>query len=233
MEEEVTNNPVETEAAEPTAAEVSEPTPPAENEPTPPTPGESEELKPLSLLDDEGEGEEKSEAQESAPPAPNEEETKAFYEKLSAVDLGDGVTRDDELLKEMTPALMAMTNGDPKKAEGIVNAYASFVKAKEKRELESQILYENALVKQCEAEFGADAKRVAKMADFVGSKILGEEWKAMRSVKSFFYNPNVIRRLSSLYSMFAQDTGKMPPNGEAATIDRGDVFHRLYGNVKV
>lgn len=234
--------------AAPTPTPTPTPTPEPTPTPTPePKPGEGGERSLLdegqdpkpeprkegsgSLLDDDpkpGEG------GEQKPQPPTEEQVKAWTDGLKSIDLGDGVKWDDGALKEMTPALMEISGGDPKKAEGVVKAYTAYQQKIARATDEARVAFNNMLVGECEKRFGGDIKKVVEYARKGGAAIFGEKiWNAMKKVPSFANNPDILERLAEFGRRTSTDTGRVVPKDGAGDGDRGDVLHRMYGDVKV
>lgn len=204
----------------PEAAKTEEKT---ESAPTTPT-------EPESLLDDE----KKADPQSSDTSAPTEEQIGEFTKSIKAIDLGDGVTWDDDALKAMTPDLMNLCEGDAKKAEGLVKAYTSYKQSVAKTVAEKADAFNKELISQCRTRFGSDLKQVVEYARIGGKEIFGDViWNEMKKVPSFANNPEIVEKLAGWGRKFASDSGRITPRGDDAPKQEGDVLHRMYGNVKV
>ena len=188
-----------------------------------------------TLLDDDEEtppAEEKP--AEETPNAPSEEDMEKFRSGIKAIDLGDGVEWSDDTLKAMTPSLMELTGGDPKKANNLVKAYADFVQGESRKQLEAAEAFNNGLIKECQSRFGADIKKVAKLAREGGRAIFGDDlWKALKSTPAFANNPDVLERLAEHGRRIAEDGGAVKPKDGEPTPESEDLLHRMYRNVKV
>lgn len=208
------------------------PNPPADpnspanpNPPTDPAKPAATVAVPKSLLDDADD----TPANPADPGTPTDEAVKAFVEGIPALDLGDGVKWDDEMLTAMAPSLMELTGADPKKADGIVKAYAAHAQKIAKAQAEAADAFNNGLIQQCQERFGADLKKVAGYAKQGGLEVFGEKiWNEMKKIPAFANNPDIMDRLAAIGRKKATDGGKVVPKA-AAPADRGDLLHRMYG----
>jgi hypothetical protein len=225
--EEAVDTSIETDT---TASESDTSTPPAESG------SETQDAKDASspsktLLDDEDVAAE-SETPESN--APSAEDIEAFCKGIDVTDLGDGVEWSDPTLKAIAPALMELTGNDPKKANGVVKAYATFVQEQARQQQEVAEAFTKGLVNECKARFGADLKKVAKFAREGGRAIFGDNlWSALKSTPAFANNPDVIERLADYGRRLAEDTGATKPTTGAKVGDEMDVLQRMYNHVNV
>jgi len=184
-----------------------------------------------NLLDDEPEPK-KEEGADDTPPT--EEAVKAWTDGLKAIDLGDGVKWNDEALTEMTPALMKMSGGDPKKAEGLVKAYTAYQQKVAKAVAERDVAVNNMLIAECERKFGADLKKVVGFARKGGEAIFGAQiWNAMKREPRFANNAEILEKLAEYGRKIATDTGRVVPKDGTGGGESEDVLHRMYGSVKV
>lgn len=174
---------------------------------------------------------------ESQPPAPETQDpgsVEKYLEGIPALDLGDGVRWDDAALKAVAPELMSLTGGDPKKADGLVKAYAKHVQAQRKAASEQAEAFSKGLVEECRKRFGADLKLVARDARRGGRAIFGDGlWDALKGVPAFANNPDVLERLAAHGRTLDEDKGAAKPYGGAGGDVEGDVLHRMYGEIKV
>lgn len=229
-------DPNPTPPAEPTPApsEPTEPTPAPQDPPAEPTPAPSEPAKPKSLLDDDDPPADPKADEPAAPTGPAAEDVKKFCEGIPALDLGDGVKWDDATLQAMAPSLMELTGNDPKKAQGVVKAYAEFAQAQYKAQAEAADAFNNALIQECKNRFGDDLKKVASFAKQGGKAVFGERiWNEMKTIPAFANNPDIMEKLAEVGRKFATDGGKVTTKDGDPAPDRGDVLHRMYGNVSV
>jgi len=186
---------------------------------------------PKNLLDDEPE--KKTDEPGNAEP-PTEEAIKAWTDGIKATDLGDGVKWDDAALKEMTPALMEISGGDPKKAEGVVKAYTAYQQKVAKQIAEANAAFNSMLLGECEKRFGTDLKKVVGYAKKGGAAIFGDKiWNAMKREPRFANNPDILEKLADFGRKISTDTGRVVPKDGTGGGETGDVLHRMYGNVKV
>lgn len=225
--EEAVDTSIETDT---TASESDTSTPPAESG------SETQDAKDASspsktLLDDE---DVTGESETSEANAPSAEDIEAFCKGIDVTDLGDGVEWSDPTLKAIAPALMELTGNDPKKANGVVKAYATFVQEQVRQQQEAAEAFTKGLVNECKARFGADLKKVARFAREGGRAIFGENlWAALKSTPAFANNPDVIERLADYGRRLTEDTGVTSPTSGAEQADDQDVYHRLYKGVRV
>lgn len=184
-----------------------------------------------TLLDDD---EEAPPAAADASSVPSEEDITKFCSGITAADLGDGVTWSDDALRAMAPSLMELTQGDPAKAEGVVKAYSEYMRSEAKRQQEAAEAFNDGLIRECKARFGADIKKVAKFAREGGREIFGDElWSALKATPAFANNPEVLDRLARHGRRIAADNGVEVPKVKPPAEEEGDVIHRLYGKVNV
>ncbi len=204
-------------------------TPGAENTETP---ADTETKGPKNLLGDEPEEKDQPEAAADTPPT--EEAVKAWTDGIKAIDLGDGVKFDDPLLSAMTPELMKMSGGDPKKAEGVVKAFTAYRQGVVKKLAERDAAIDSANITACEKEFGPDIRKVIALAKEGGRIAFGEElWNVVRQERKVCNNPRFIRQMAWIAKRFSTDTGRVVPKDGTGGEERGDVLHRMYGGVKV
>ena len=229
MEEPVNTPPANPPAdpANPPADPANPPADPPANPPADPTPpAKPAPAAPKSLLDDDDDPPADPAAQ---PQQPDDEAVKAFVAGIPALDLGDGVKWDDQMLKVMAPSLMELTGGDPKKADGLVKAYASHAQAYAKAQAEAADAFNNGLIAQCKERFGADFNKVKAYAKQGGLQVFGEKiWNEMKKTPVFANNPDIMERLAEIGRKSATDSGKVLPQGSTPG-DRGDLLHRMYG----
>lgn len=184
-----------------------------------------------TLLDDEDEPVSEPKAGET--PAPDEDAVSAFIKGIEATDLGDGVQWSDETLKAMAPSLMELTGGDPGKANGVVRAYAAHLQEQARKHTEALEAFNDGLIKECQARFGADLKKVAGLAREGGRAIFGDDlWAALKGTPAFANNPDVLERLAEHGRRVREDNGAVQSKA-AAPKEEGDLFKRMYGNMKI
>lgn len=184
-----------------------------------------------TLLDDEDVTGESETPEANAPSA---EDIEAFCKGIDVTDLGDGVEWSDPTLKAIAPALMELTGNDPKKANGVVKAYATFVQEQARQQQEAAEAFTKGLVNECKARFGADLKKVAKFAREGGRAIFGENiWSALKSTPAFANNPDIIEKLADYGRRLAEDTGATKPTAGTKANDEMDVLQRMYNHVNV
>ena len=211
-----------TEPTTPTAKPTSTPSEPTPTEPTTPP---AKAARDISLLDDD----DPPPADPPTPPTPDDEKVKAFVEGIPALDMGDGVKWDDQMLKVMAPSLMELTGGDPKKADGLVKAYSSHMQSIMKAQAEAADAFNNGLIAQCKERFGEDFQKVVAYAKQGGRAVFGEKiWNEMKKTPAFVNNPDIMEKLAEIGRKSATDGGKVLPQGSTPG-ERGDLLHRMYG----
>jgi hypothetical protein len=215
----------------------SDPADPADPPKDPPAPADPRADPPpaqvKTLLDDDDPPAEPKADDPADPAGPSDEDVQKFCEGIPALDMGDGVKWDDATLKAMAPSLMELTGNDPAKAHGVVKAYCEFAQRQAKAQMEAQDAFSRGLVAECQKRFGEDLKKVATLAKQGGLAIFGEQiWNEMKKVPAFANNPDIMERLAEAGRRYATDGGKVLPKGSEPA-EKGDVLHRLYGNVKV
>ncbi len=204
---------------------------PAKTEPTKTEPAKTEQA--VNLMDDETGGEPaKTEPGAEDAKTPTDEEQKTFREAIKTIDIGEGVKWDDPALSAMTPELMRLSGGDPKKAEGIVKAYTSYQQEQVRKFNEANDKFLNGLVDQCRQRFGADLKQVCTLAKEGGRRIFGDElWNVMKKERAFANNPDIIERLAAFGRSTRDDPGATKK--ETGTTGRSsDWRENMYGGAK-
>lgn len=162
--------------------------------------------------------------------APTAEQIEEWCKGVPALDLGDGVKWDDAALRAMAPSLMALKREDSGR---VIAAYAEYAKGAARAQAEAADAFNRGLVQQCRDRFGEDLKKVVSFAKKGGLAIFGEKiWNEMKVVPQFANNPDIMERLAEYGRSISTDSGKVTPSG-ADPAERGDVLHRMYGNVKV
>lgn len=188
-----------------------------------------------SLLDDDEEPthekkEDEGAADEGANKVPTEEEIDAWCKSVPELDLGDGVKWDNAVLKAMAPSLMGL-----KKEESgrVIKAYAEYTKAQAKAQAEAADGFNNGLIKQCQERFGEDLPKVAQLAKSGGREVFGDKiWNEMKKIAAFANNPDILEKLAAVGQRVATDRGKVIPKGsEGSDAPKGDILHRMYGNI--
>lgn len=201
------------------------------NEP-PQTAAQAARVAAKSLLDDD----EPAQPAQTVPAGdaqPSADDIKKFVSEIPALDLGDGVKWDDQMLTVMAPALMEMTGGDAKKADKLVKAYANHVQGLAKAQAEAADAFNNGLIAECQKRFGTDLKKTITLAKRGGLAIFGDKiWNEMRKTPAFANNPDILERLADFGRKWTTDDGRVVPP-EGGTPQSGDVFERMYGNIKV
>lgn len=168
------------------------------------------------------------------PTGPSEEDVAKFLGGITKDNLGEGVEFSDATMKAMAPALMELTGGDAKKAQGVVNAYAKYVATQMKAAAEAEAAFNKAQMEECKTRFGEDLKKVANYAKAGGKAIFGDKiWNTMKTIPAFANNADIIERLAEYGRKIAQDGGHSSPKGGAATEDKGDLLSRMYSGVTV
>ncbi len=168
------------------------------------------------------------------PAAPSPEEVDAFVRGIPSLDLGDGVEWDDATLRAMAPALMEVAGGDPKRADGVVRAYAGFVQERARLAQEAEDAFNDGLVKECSRRFGDDLRKVAAYAARGGRAVFGDAlWDEMKGVPQFANNPDIMERLAEVGRRATPDGGAASPPGGRQPEAGGDVLHRMYGALRV
>ena len=199
--------------------------PPANPPPAEQKPAEQKAAPAASLLDDQP-----ATPPASDQPAPDEEAVKKWTEGVKALDLGDGVTWDDEALGAMTPELMRLSGNDPSKAEGLVKAYATYQQNLRNRIDEANAAYANELVEECKRRFGPDLRQTLEQAKAGGLHVFGETlWKQLRSVPQFANNPDLIERLAAFGRTATPDRGAIPAKDTGAQPAPRDWREGMYG----
>ncbi len=189
-----------------------------------------------NLLDDEpadgaakGNGGEKPSEGAAVPTA---EQVAEWAKGVRALDMGDGVTWSDDLLREMAPSLMTL---DKAAQEKTIKTYADF-QAKQARALaENADLANRSRIRLCQERFGGDLRKFTGLAKTAGAKIFErhpEIWNALKSTPEFANNPDVIECLAEVGRLFATDTGHVAPKEGAGDGEVGDVLHRMYKDVR-
>lgn len=168
------------------------------------------------------------------PAAPSREEVDAFVRGIPSLDLGDGAEWDDATLRAMAPALMEVAGGDPKRADGVVRAYAGFVQERARLAQEAEDAFNDGLVRECERRFGDDLRKVAAYAARGGRAVFGDAlWDEMKGVPQFANNPDIMERLAEVGRRATPDGGAASPPGGRQPEAGGDVLHRMYGGLRV
>lgn len=168
------------------------------------------------------------------PAAPSPEEVDAFVRAIPSLDLGDGAQWDDATLRAMAPALMEVAGGDPKRADGVVRAYAGFVQERARLAQEAEDAFNDGLVKECARRFGDDLRKVAAYAARGGRAVFGDAlWDEMKGVPQFANNPDIMERLAEIGRRATPDGGAVSPPGGRQPEAGGDVLHRMYGSLRV
>jgi len=197
-------------------------------------PSETPEPKKTTNLLDDDEPEAAPEKKDDEAKAPDEEALKKYCEGIPALDLGDGVKWDDATLQAMAPSLMELTGGDPKKADGVVKAYAKIKQDEMNARVEASDAFNDGLIKECEKRFGPDLGKIRKLAKTGGRQFFGDTlWNEMKQVREFANNPDILERLAAFGKTVTGDTGHVKPKDDTSGGNTGDVLHRMYGNIKV
>ncbi len=174
----------------------------------------------LNLLDDAGEA-------EGGEP-PSAEEAAAWRRGVKALDLGDGVAFDDALLDRLTPALMRLSGGDPARAEEVVRAYTGHALEQARLAAEREEAFNASLVAACRERWGADVRRVARLADAGGRAVFGDDlWGEIRSVRQFANNPDIMERLAAFGRGASPDRGVSPGRGAGRGAARATLSQQL------
>ena len=188
-----------------------------------------------SLLDDgagteDGEDAAKKADGADAAKAPTAEEIDEWCKGVPELDLGDGVKWDNAALKAMAPSLMGL-----KKEESgrVIKAYAEYTKAQAKAQAEAADSFNNGLIQECQKRFGEDLQKIAGYAKTGGREIFGDKiWNEMKAIPQFANNPDIMEKLAEFGRRVSTDGGKITPKGgETDDAQKGDILHRMYGNV--
>lgn len=183
---------------------------------------------------DGADGGRKDGADGGGPAAPSQEEVDAFVRGIPSLDLGDGAQWDDATLRAMAPALMEVAGGDPKRADGVVRAYAGFVQERARLAQEAEDAFNDGLVRECGRRFGDDLRKVAAYAARGGRAVFGDAlWDEMKGVPQFANNPDIMERLAEIGRRATPDGGAASPPGGRQPEAGGDVLHRMYGGLRV
>ena len=206
---------------------------PPKNDPPPANDPPKKTEQAVNLMDDETGGETAKKepgAEESKPPT--DEEQKTFREAIKTIDIGEGVKWDDPALSAMTPELMKISGGDPKKAEGIVKAYTAYQQEQVRQFNEANDKFLNGLVEQCKQRFGSDLKQVCALAKEGGRRIFGDDlWNVMKKERAFANNPDIIEKLAAFGRSTKDDPGATKK--ETGTTGRSsDWRENMYGGAK-
>lgn len=206
---------------------------PPKNDPPPANDPPKKTEQAVNLMDDETGGEpEKKESGAEEPKPPTDEEQKTFREAIKTIDIGEGVKWDDPALSAMTPELMKISGGDPKKAEGIVKAYTAYQQEQVRQFNEANDKFLNGLVEQCKQRFGSDLKQVCALAKEGGRRIFGDYlWNVMKKERAFANNPDIIEKLAAFGRSTKDDPGATKK--ETGTTGRSsDWRENMYGGAK-
>ena len=163
---------------------------------------------------------------------PTAEQVAEWAKGVNALDMGDGVTWSDDLLREMAPSLMTL---DKAAQEKTIKAYADFQARQAKALAENADLANRSRIKLCQERFGGDLRKFTGLAKTAGAKIFEkhpEIWNALKSTPEFANNPDVIECLAEVGRLFATDTGHVAPKEGAGDGEVGDVLHRMYKDVR-
>ena len=206
---------------------------PPKNDPPPANDPPKKTEQAVNLMDDETGGEpEKTEPGTEEQKPPTDEEQKTFREAIKTIDIGEGVKWDDPALSAMTPELMKISGGDPKKAEGIVKAYTAYQQEQVRQFNEANDKFLNGLVEQCKQRFGSDLKQVCALAKEGGRRIFGDDlWNVMKKERAFANNPDIIEKLAAFGRSTKDDPGATKK--ETGTTGRSsDWRENMYGGAK-
>lgn len=231
-----TDEPVKTDpvSTEPVTTDPAKTEPAKTDEPAKTEPEKKEEPKKSHSLFDDPEPVATDPEKKDDPAAPTEEQSKAFTEEVKKIDLGEGVTFDDNAMTVMAPALYKLTGGDAAKAEEAVKAYSELKKAEAAQAEEARNKHCDGLIEADKKKFGADLPKVVELAKVGGKAFFGEKkWNVLKGIPEFVNDPDILEALAGHGRRVQNDKGGVKPKDGKTEPDGGDLFHRMYRGVKV